>query len=586
MIVQAMASLDIAGTGQLGARLATALDLIREASMSCSKLDLTKLVAVVNSTASTLQNLSRQDTRLFKSACIHDINALAATCRIIFEGILILMTKRAKHMEEESHEIGQMTREKVEHLFSCMKNKSPLTYNAREWLGPRLKLCEQELKHVNFELVLRFLLGEIAEFQSKASVRSPGDYEKENSMRLSADGVATRRLSYHKRFTKMREDWTKPAEPSPPVESLPEEVKSSASSVTAVPPSPAPETTPPALEATPNVATSPVSEEDDGYSTCSGLTVYPDPSCGERIRRFFSAVFRRSERCEDWEGEDIEAYIINMGRGERALSKLDFEQDAILSGLRKLKSRSLFKKRPELVDQMESLDAVDRLEVDTAIFSMKRQNLQEMTLIAMGVKKITALGKKDSLIPFTPELSLTLYFKVGDKMKPIYVVDPGDTKYTMTYNSCLVYTWMKDSLINLTRFGPYHNFIVNGTYKLYTGKTIITQHNWNSLQRPGMTLKIQISPPPFRPPLGGPMPVPNHVHVPKSPKVTKEVYQEVDKLLKLSRSWTPDAETLKNSGIGHLLHLWTDAIDPDNGDETDDSSIMSWSGSESGSIAD
>jgi len=145
---------------------------------------------------------------------------------------------------------------------------------------------------------------------------------------------------------------------------------------------------------------------------------------------------------------------------------------------------------------------------------------------------------------------------------------------------------MKDSLLSITRFSPYYHIIVNGSYKLYTGKTMITENNWNSLRRPGMTLKININQPPPIPPLPrGPMPVPNFV-VPKPPKVTKEIYQEVSKLLKLSRSWTPDAESLKGSGIGHLLHLWTNAIDPNDGDDSDDSSVRSWSSSGSDSIAD
>ena len=185
----------------------------------------------------------------------------------------------------------------------------------------------------------------------------------------------------------------------------------------------------------------PVAEEDDSYSTCTSVSSrYPDPSYGECIRRFFSAVFRRSERCEDWEGEDIEAYIINMGHGERVLTKLDFEDDVILSSLRKLTSRGLFKKQPDSVGQMASLDAANRLELDTAILSMKRQSINEMTLVAMGVTKITAPERNGSLIPFTPELSLTCFFRVGDKVKPIYVVDPSDTKYTMTYNSCITYS--------------------------------------------------------------------------------------------------------------------------------------------------
>ena len=47
-------------------------------------------------------------------------------------------------------------------------------------------------------------------------------------MRLSANYVASSRLSYHKYLTKKREGWRKAAEPSLPVETPPEEVKSGA----------------------------------------------------------------------------------------------------------------------------------------------------------------------------------------------------------------------------------------------------------------------------------------------------------------------------------------------------------------------
>lgn len=136
---------------------------------------------------------------------------------------------------------------------------------------------------------------------------------------------------------------------------------------------------------------------------------------------------------------------------------------------------------------------------------------------------------------------------------------------------------MKESLASITRFSPY---------KLYNGKTIVTEHNWNSLRRPGMTLKMAIGPPPFSPHPRGPVRVPNIITIPKPPKVTKEIYQEVNKLLNVSRSWTPDAESLKGFGIGHLLRLWTNAVDPDNGDDSDNSSIRSWSSSGSSEIVD
>ncbi|KAH7183426.1 uncharacterized protein B0J16DRAFT_345789 [Fusarium flagelliforme] len=572
-----MESLDIVGTAQLGARLATALDLMNEAMKSTLNLDLPKLVAVVNTTSSTLQSLSQQDTTLFTWACINDINALSATCRVIYEGILVLMTQRAKALEEENHEIGQMTQEKIEHLFSCLKNKIPLTYNAREWLGPRLDLCKQELKHVKFELVLHLLLGNIAEFQSRASGRSPGDYDKENAMRVSAYNVATRRLSYHKNFTKKREEWIKATEPSPPVESPPEEVKSSASSVTAVAPTPV-------TEATPSIAESSVSEEDDGYSTCSSVSVHPDPSYGQRIRRFLSAVFRRRVRCDEWDGEDIEAYIVNMSDTDKLLTKLELEETAILSSLRKLTTRSLFNRPPVLVEQLASLDLPVRTEFDNVVLSMKRQSLHEMTLIAMGATKTTAPDRKRSWIPYNSGPSLTLYFKVGDKLKPIHLVDPQETKFTLPYNSCLTYGMLSGCLPNITRSIIYHPAIMNGNYKLFADKTVVTIDNWNSLRRPGMTLRLQVCPPPL------PIPVPPYVrNYPRNPNPIRgprpeavrkgEIYQEVNKLFKLSRSWTPDAESLKGSGIGHLLRLWTNAIDPDNGDDSDGSSVSSGSSS-------
>ena len=111
---------------------------------------------------------------------------------------------------------------------------------------------------------------------------------------------------------------------------------------------------------------------------------------------------------------------------------------------------------------------------------------------------------------------------------------------------------------------------------------VITTENWNAVRRPGMTLELKLGPAPPRY-FGR---IPNVVTGRRAPTIKGEVYQEVNKLLKLSRSWTPDAESLKGSGIGHLLRLWTNAIDPDNGDDSDDSSIRSWSSSGSSDIVD
>ena len=146
-------------------------------------------------------------------------------------------------------------------------------------------------------------------------------------------------------------------------------------------------------------------------------------------------------------------------------------------------------------------------------------------------------------------------------------------------------------LPDMTRSLPYHRAIANGNYKLFAGNTVITLGNWNSLRRHGMTLKLQVWPPPLPGPvvlpLTGDFPPPPHwAAFAESRKARRDIFLGVDKLLKLSRSWTPDAESFKGSGIGHLLRLWTNAVDPDDGDDSDDSSIRSWSSSGSSEIVD
>jgi hypothetical protein len=162
-----MAGLDIQGIAQLGPNLASSLDLHAEACYKARRNGLPKLVSLVHSTCSTLQklhDLSQQGPKVFTGVCINDINALAATCDILYKGILILLVERSEYLERDN-DIGHMTKERVEHLLCCLTKKTFSMAKTWEWLDPRLKICEQELTQVKFELMLRLLVVSIAQFQ-------------------------------------------------------------------------------------------------------------------------------------------------------------------------------------------------------------------------------------------------------------------------------------------------------------------------------------------------------------------------------------------------------------------------------------
>lgn len=120
--------------------------------------------------------------------------------------------------------------------------------------------------------------------------------------------------------------------------------------------------------------------------------------------------------------------------------------------------------------------------------------------------------------------------------------------------------------------------------------TVILHEAWESLRRPGMTLNIQlvgigipsgwpgfvsnpqrrIPPKIIRPTNIGPsgnLPSANTTTSDSSSAYTcasptmKQIHGEMEELLRLSDSWSPDPDTI-GTGLGRLLGLWTNALDP------------------------
>ncbi|OBS23013.1 hypothetical protein FPOA_09332 [Fusarium poae] len=591
---------NILGIAQMGAKLSSALDLHGETCREARSNNIPNLVSLINSTSATLlkvHKLSQEAPDVFTEVCINDINGLAATCRVLYEGTLVILVHREKHNEEDKT-IGSMKQEQFEILLSSLAAKTYSNYRVWEWLRPRLRICEQELRQAKFELMLRFLLGRIAQFQMRTSARSPGDWENERSLRLPAENIAKRRIANHKECSEERERWTKNYEP--PIVSLGENktVVTDSSSVT-IAPSPVqvnavmdkseitekkvkPETN----NLSPVIVKTSVQEKEDVSSIRSDTTFSADTPSQNWCQRLFS---RNSQ--DEWKYEDIEAYTLNIKNGDKHVAKLPLEEGEIRPALRKLTTKHFWKSRPSLMEQYASLDHVLRQGVDEAISTAKREKSRDMTLVAMSARKIDSSAGINSRVCYTSEMSITLFLSLGAPYAPIYIIGLNKEKWTVPYTSCETVKMIRDLIPTLSRYAVVNPpGIANGGYTILTDDNVtVTPETWESIRRPGMVLRLQ-TPPfpqpcyPYPPPMPVGPPGGGYAYRPPPPPIHKrptmaDTYQEMNNLLKLSDCWMPDKETIRHGGIGNLLRLWTNAIDTD-AQDCGDMSDWSCSGSD------
>ncbi|QKD61674.2 uncharacterized protein FOBCDRAFT_286290 [Fusarium oxysporum Fo47] len=519
-----MADHTLDAVAQLGTSLASKLNLHSEGCRK-SRQRLPKLVSLVNSTASTIRQiheLVQQNDKIFTEACMKDINSLAAKCRAIYVGVLTLVAKKTQSVSGDK-DAKTLSAEQVEELFACLANMSVWRTEAWNWLEPRLKICQQELKQVKFELVLRYLLGSIARLQMDTStaVLPP---------RVSVvDG-----------------------------DSFNEKVK------------------------TEIVATEKESSEAIVENTIRNKQL------DNSSRNWFQRLFSFSHK-EDWKNEDIMAFVLDMSHANKLITRLELDDKELKANLSKLTSSRLWKSRPNLVEQYSALDQNVRQDVDNAIIVAKRKSTREMTLVAMMTKKSDSQKAADrsSGFHYAPDLNVTLYFKLGAEFEPIYLIDTQERRLELPYTSCATYKMMRD-LMTQTNWAPgIAHHIMAGRYDLCTQDGLaVMLGTWDSVRRPGMTLTLKIWPPPVPPgpPRPRMYPPPPVGYVPPAKKYReemKEAYHEVVELLGLAEGWMPDQETVK-SGLGDLLRLWTNAIDPHTEDCSDCASfMMSYSSSSS-----
>ncbi|KAF5649098.1 uncharacterized protein FTJAE_1094 [Fusarium tjaetaba] len=551
-----MADHSLDAVAQLGMSLASRLNLHSEGCRK-SRQRLPKLVSLVNSTASTIRQiheLMQQNDKIFTEACVKDIKSFVAKCKAIYIGVLTLIAKKTQSVSGDK-DAKTLSAEQIEELLTCPANMSVWRTEAWNWLEPRFKICQQELKQVKFELVLRYLLGSIARLQMETMIRSPGAWENENSLRCFAENVAERRVMYYKSYNRRRAAYNKAPSPKPSFDDV-RSVYSTSTTSTAVLPSRVTVINGDSIDEkakTETVETEKESSEVTVENTIENKKPIDSP------RNWFQRLFSSGPK-EDWKNEDIMAFVLDMSHANKLITRLELDDKELKANLSKLTSSRLFKRRPNLVEQYSALDQSVRQDVDNAIIVAKRKSTREMTLVAMIAKKSDAqkAADKGSGFHYAPDLNVTLYFKM-----------------------------MRD-LMTQTNWAPgIAHQVMAGRYDLCTQDGLaVMLGTWDSVRRPGMTLTLKIWPPPVppgppRPRMYPPPPIGYVPPVKKYREEMKETYHEMVELLGLSEECVPDQETVK-SGLGDLLRLWTNAIDPHTEDCSDCASfMMSYSSSSS-----
>jgi hypothetical protein len=135
--------------------------------------------------------------------------------------------------------------------------------------------------------------------------------------------------------------------------------------------------------------------------------------------------------------EDLEAYMVQMRYGNKLVVKLPLEEEQIRSALRNLTTKRFWKRRPGLMDQYTSLDRTVREEVDKAISTAKQKSSREMTLVALSTRKTDTPTQIGNGVSQTPELAVTLFFRLGVSLAPIRIIDLHHNRtWTLPYTSC------------------------------------------------------------------------------------------------------------------------------------------------------
>ncbi|KIL94129.1 hypothetical protein FAVG1_02691 [Fusarium avenaceum] len=582
---------DIGSVAKLGAGLSSCLVIHSEVDRKPRRL-LPKLVAVVNSTALTLgkiHHLIQGNSQVFTEAGMNDIESLTTTCRKIYTGIIIMLVWQTRSVKKDK-DITSLLEEQAETLLSYITNNAICSYDSWNWLELRLRYCQHLLTQLKFELLMRYLLGSIANHQLMAKTRAPGDLNTECSLVVHADHVASRWRSHHKHISKKMAIWNKVDSPVPSTRSSFEDLSVASflfgkpGKAISKPPSiattvcltlssdvkPVEVITPTEVKTPEPTAGIEVAAEANGDEQVDKTTDKDEQSRLSALKSWLRRLLLRDTN--EWKDQDLEVWQVDIslhftvtpGKRHR---KLDIDDRQIRSSLAQITSHRKWRKAPELIDQYASLDQRVRRRIDEAIDAAKRSSTREMTWVAMSVNN----DPSKTWAVVQAEASISLFFRLGQEVEPIYVVDMDRGKATFPYASCATIEMIREMVTNA--FSPRPFYIQSGSYVICTEDgVVISPSIWEAIRRPGMVLKVRpraspfpVNPPPPRmfPPAPrvvtvSASPKPSKPIQPRPPKM-KPIHLEMKDTLQVSYPLLPE-ETFK-LGLRELLGLWTNAID-------------------------
>ncbi|KAF4946968.1 hypothetical protein FGADI_10784 [Fusarium gaditjirri] len=633
-----MAHSDIEPVAKLGLSLASSLQVHSEANRR-ARQRLPKLINLINSTALTLtkiDDLIQENADAFTKKCLQDITRLTAACEKIYIGIVVMLVRQTENVVGDK-EIKEIPREETEKYLHCIARTNVWRYESWEQLEVQLRYFRHRLTQIKFELMLRYLLGSIAHHQTQAHARAPGSFDTECTIRQLAEQVASQRASHYKYWSKKVAKWTVVTPPLPSSNvsltrvdstctvSSWTDAKVSCSTPTIALDTKVEEIKP--VEIIP-IAQTPTLEPskdtevaDDSAAETSSKPTQIDQ---EPIKEHGSSILTTTRNWikrilmpgshDEWKDQDLEIWQIDLGVHlnsvpAKQFKRLELDDKHVRSALAQATSKSRWRKRPELLEQYGSLDQRIRQRIDEGINAAKQSSFRERTWIAMLIASPQFKHKFEAAVP--ADASISLFFRIGDEVEPVHVLDPhSGKKLAFPYEGCkdldLLHKRVSDlnsgfSMALMLREGKFVFCIDDGT--------IISDEAWESLRRPGMTLKIRYSPPPMSMPMppGWPGPGPRTYNPPggippnitrpmnigpsgncpptitttsdglsvstRSSPTMKQIHGEMEELLRLSDLWSPDPDTI-GTDLGRLLGLWTNA--PDTHAIVTDDSASEW----------
>ncbi|SCV34340.1 uncharacterized protein FFB14_04821 [Fusarium fujikuroi] len=626
-----MAHNDVEPVAKLGLNLASSLQIESEANHR-AQLVLPKLINLINSTALTLtkiDNLIQESADALTTLCLEDVAGLTATCEKIYTGILIMLVRQTESIVGDK-EINKISREETGKYLDCIAHTSVWSDESWERLELELRYFRHRLTQIKFELMLRYLLGTIAQGQMRAETRLPGSFETEYTIRELAKMVDRQRTSHNKFWSKKVAKWTIVAPPPASSNVSIADVKSTctvSSTPTIAVETKTEEPKPDEIVLTSQTPGSEllknteVSADISPEATSKATQIDQEPakehgsSLLTATRNWIKRILMPGSH-DEWKDQDLEVWQIDFGAHfnsnstpAQTFKRLELDDKHVRSALSQATSKSRWRKRPGLLEQYDALDQRVRQRIDDGIDAAKQSSSRERTWIAMSITNSPSKARSEAAIQ--ADASISLFFRLGDEVEPIQVFEPYSGKrFTFPYASCKDLNSLRTTLSSINLGHPATFILKDGKYVFCDDDgTVILAEAWESLRRPGMTLSIQNCGVPMPPGFGGPSPFHPPGIRPNMPRpmnlgpssnssststatsdssstrscaspTMKKIHSEMEELLRLSDSWSPDPDTI-STGIDRLLGLWTNALDPHVNVTEDSDSEWSCSASDS-----